>query len=482
MKKNIFWVILFFCCHPVWGQDCECHPDQDLQHMLRWARTLSPLPFDTTGPLTTWSGISLNEDGCVQAIELPSLAMKGSIPYNTVGQLSCLQSLNLSDNKLSGIVPVDLVDLTQLEYLNLSYNSLVGPLPPDMALLSHLTAVRLQSNKFSDRLPQFGDNPNLIELFLSDNYFYGEIPASYELLSGLEALGLQNNDLSGPLPEYLAQLPCLYVFVISGNGFSGYADINLAFDQLLCNKSRSLVVNISENEFTHIPFVSLTTFAEDKFQVQNNRLTFDDILPNIHLFEGIFIGSYSVERYAPQKPFSGDTTLIFSTRDNPLIQLNIDSTVTGSEYTWYKDDVAITTTGHNYLDLKSVFNLPKDMPGVYRCEVINRDVPELTLYSGNYTVQIDLPDQFNIEFPSAFTPNGDGYNDTFIIPAIQEGNYLVNEFDVYDREGKLVLHINNYLNGWDGKDQSQSDLPIGTYYYRFHSEGNTFKGTITLLR
>jgi gliding motility-associated-like protein len=74
---------------------------------------------------------------------------------------------------------------------------------------------------------------------------------------------------------------------------------------------------------------------------------------------------------------------------------------------------------------------------------------------------------------NAFSPNGDGVNDIFIIPILF--NYLDFEIEVFNRWGTKVYYYNN--NGstspswWDGYatvgllQGNSKPLPVGTYYY-----------------
>ncbi|MGB3150816.1 MAG: cadherin domain-containing protein, partial [Maribacter sp.] len=64
----------------------------------------------------------------------------------------------------------------------------------------------------------------------------------------------------------------------------------------------------------------------------------------------------------------------------------------------------------------------------------------------------------------AFTPNGDGINDTWIIQGIQ--NYPNALVTVYNRYGHEVFKAIGYQNDWSGRSSSSSEnLPAGSYYY-----------------
>ncbi len=64
----------------------------------------------------------------------------------------------------------------------------------------------------------------------------------------------------------------------------------------------------------------------------------------------------------------------------------------------------------------------------------------------------------------AFTPNGDGMNDAWVVPGIE--NYPNNSVRVYNRYGHEVFAQKGYRNDWQGffKDKNEK-LPSGSYLY-----------------
>lgn len=79
-------------------------------------------------------------------------------------------------------------------------------------------------------------------------------------------------------------------------------------------------------------------------------------------------------------------------------------------------------------------------------------------------------DQMNIS--EAFTPNGDGINDTWIISNIE--NYPNSLIRVFNRWGTEVFVARNYQNDWDGhyKGNSSSLPESSSYYYQIDLDGN----------
>ena len=78
------------------------------------------------------------------------------------------------------------------------------------------------------------------------------------------------------------------------------------------------------------------------------------------------------------------------------------------------------------------------------------------------------PKLCGFSIPEAFTPDGDGINDSFVIVGIEK--YPGNEITILNRWGNLVFETSDYKNDWDGRSQSKLNvdgdaLPTGTYYY-----------------
>ncbi len=83
--------------------------------------------------------------------------------------------------------------------------------------------------------------------------------------------------------------------------------------------------------------------------------------------------------------------------------------------------------------------------------------------------------------PNAFSPNGDGINDTWVIPNLSA--YPGVTVDVYNRYGQLVFHSENNNKNWDGTYNGKP-LPLATYYYIIDPKNNEKKiaGSVTIFK
>ncbi len=149
--------------------------------------------WNVTNTPCSWGRVRCS-GGHVSDIQLYNNQLSGSIPPE-VAQLSNLKSLDLVSNQLSGTIPAEIAQLSNLESLYLRYNQLSGTIPPEIAQLSNLKMLFLESNQLSGTIPaEFSQLSNLAYLYLSSNQLCGKIPS--ELMNlGLPYLKLENNNL-----------------------------------------------------------------------------------------------------------------------------------------------------------------------------------------------------------------------------------------------------------------------------------------------
>lgn len=105
---------------------------------------------------------------------------------------------------------------------------------------------------------------------------------------------------------------------------------------------------------------------------------------------------------------------------------------------------------------------------------------ELTTSFKQFTLA-KTTEENSIEIYNAFSPNGDGKNDTWNIKNIDY--YPDNDLKIYDRSGNLVYKCSGYTSAknWDGQNN-----PPGSYYYilrvKIAGEDKYYKGSVTLIK
>ena len=119
-----------------------------------------------------------------------------------------------------------------------------------------------------------------------------------------------------------------------------------------------------------------------------------------------------------------------------------------------------------------------------RLRVMNDGVYTLTA-TGQFnciaTDDLKVTVQKAVTIPNAFSPNGDGMNDVWVLKNIQQ--YPAASINIYDRYGAIIYRGNGASNPWDGSGKSGA-LPVGVYYYLVNlKDGSPVQqGSVTLIR
>ncbi len=173
-------------------------------------------------PISQWDGVTTNDDGRVTALDLYL-------------------------NNLSGFLPPEIGDLTELSRLHLASNSVGGPIPPEFGNLTALTQAYLYNNGLTEIPAELGGLSQLADLWLFDNELRGPLPPEIGNMAGLTRLILTDNAaLSGPLPETLTGLEEVTELLTEGTGLC--APVNDEFNEWLGGIPKRRVVPCGEPE------------------------------------------------------------------------------------------------------------------------------------------------------------------------------------------------------------------------------------------
>jgi len=98
--------------------------------------------------------------------------------------------------------------------------------------------------------------------------------------------------------------------------------------------------------------------------------------------------------------------------------------------------------------------------------------------------EIELPQRPDcLDIHMGFSPNGDGYNDQFVIPCLDF--FPDNEIQILNRWGQELFYQVGYDNSWEGTSNGKA-LAEGTYFYVVHinsAEGrSTYKGSVSIIK
>lgn len=126
-----------------------------------------------------------------------------------------------------------------------------------------------------------------------------------------------------------------------------------------------------------------------------------------------------------------------------------------------------------------VFDANDDQPKNIRVRAESLDPTPLISYSNVISTELEI----ELFLPTAFTPDGNGINDTFEVNGPKVFNY---QMQIFSRWGSLIFISEDRFVGWDGTI-SGKNAPEGTYIYRINFEDVTGKefnqsGSFVLLR
>ncbi len=130
-------------------------------------------------------------------------------------------------------------------------------------------------------------------------------------------------------------------------------------------------------------------------------------------------------------------------------------------------------SSYTWQDNSTQSRLTVKQPGLYYVTVTNS--------CGSAKAQIKIVStDCKFHVPNAFSPNGDGINDTWIIPFLS--SYPNCKVDIFNRYGQLLFHSNGYSKPWNGTYNGAS-LPFGIYYWIINLNNGVARmtGSVTIL-
>ena len=313
-------------------------------------------------------------------------SLTGSIPA-AIGALSKLQILDLHFNQVSGSLPSTIGGLTALTFLDLSGNQLTGSIPPEIGALTSLTQAWLGGNQLSGSIPeQIGELTSLTHLYLSGNQLEGEIPSQIGGLSDLEILYLNDNQLTGSIPEEIGGMTSLEWLFLNDNALSGTLpaaiggltglNILLLNDNQLSGAVPDEITQLTQlhdlwlqnNRLEGLPDLHPLTAMND-LRVEYNRLTFEDLEPNVGVSSWMF-------SYSPQDSIGTRRDTMVAVGDPASLTVSAGGTQTN--YWWKKNGEYIPGATDSILVIDPVTAADS---GRYVCRATNNMATELALYS-----------------------------------------------------------------------------------------------------
>ncbi|KAG7960383.1 hypothetical protein I3843_10G121000 [Carya illinoinensis] len=200
------------------------------------------------------------------------------IILSCISNLSLLEHLMLSSNRLESSVPLNIWSLKNLLFLDLSLNFLGEHLPSNMKTLDTPEYLDLLGNQITGEIPSIiGAFESLSYLDFSNNSFQGGIPQSFGNLKGLDILNLSYNNLSGAIPKSLKALPYFKYLNLSFNKLVGEISSSGPFVNFTAKSFSGNSALCGSRIFDVSPCPTIPTYQQPK----TKHILFKCILPVI---------------------------------------------------------------------------------------------------------------------------------------------------------------------------------------------------------
>lgn len=141
----------------------------------------------------------------------------------------------------------------------------------------------------------------------------------------------------------------------------------------------------------------------------------------------------------------------------------------------YQITPVYTGTGLTYL-WTPLYGLYSDT-AVYPVTTTDKNITYKVVVTGNGGCNASASVNIHVEkliiVPNAFSPNGDGINDKWIITNIE--GYPNCTVRIFNRYGQMIFSSVGYNTPWDGNEGGKP-MPVGTYYYIIDTKTPQFPG------
>lgn len=284
-----------------------------------------------------------------------------------------------------------------------------------------------------------------------------------------------------------------------------------------------------------IPALSVTAGTGEQVNWFDAPTAGNLVQANSTTFTPTLEGTYYAEAFVPNATCVSDTrtAVSFSVRESPVVtdgvatfcqggSVEISAEIDNVEYAWSNGETTkeirvntagtYTVTVTNDVGCSSIrtvvvteilvpvidqiiindrtVTITTTIPGDYEYAIDGLDYQDSNIFSGvrggvrtafvRNRCGRDLEPFDVIILPKFFTPNGDGYNDTFQI----EGNSMIPKVKIaiFDRQGALIIYLDERNSSWDGTFNGNL-LPATDYWYKANfTDGSEMKGHFSLLR
>ena len=208
----------------------------------------------------------------IQTIDLSGNLLQGQILNTSIYLLGAfsLISFNVSNNSFTGPIPSFMcMSSPQLSHLDFSYNDFAGRISRGQGRCLNLSVLRAGFNNISGEIPvEIYNLSELEELFLPANHLTGKIDNSITRLKKLTLLELYFNHLEGEIPKDIGHLSSLQSLQLHVNNITGTVPLSLTNCTKLVKlnlRINRLIGNLTELEFSQLQRLKILDLGNNSF-------------------------------------------------------------------------------------------------------------------------------------------------------------------------------------------------------------------------
>jgi gliding motility-associated-like protein len=175
------------------------------------------------------------------------------------------------------------------------------------------------------------------------------------------------------------------------------------------------------------------------------------------------------ESFTASLNVSDETTL----EEGETLNVIVTTTAINPEFEWYLNDVLITDATDDSFEINEFGDYSVVIYQTSGC-IVSREL----FFTINEPIE-QFPNVANI--PNLISPNGDGVNDTWVIPTDYVSG-TETEVIIMTSQGKTVLQTNDYQNNWPENQLEFNSINPVYYYIITAPNQEPKKGSITIVK
>jgi gliding motility-associated-like protein len=159
--------------------------------------------------------------------------------------------------------------------------------------------------------------------------------------------------------------------------------------------------------------------------------------------------------------------------DGETLMITVTTSAINPEFEWYLNNALLTNESSDTYEASEF--------GDYRVVIT-----ETTGCTASTEYEFVIQEEFDLfpeveKIPNVVSPNGDGINDTWVIPQ-QYVTGTNTEVQILNNRGKVVFQTINYQNNWPESQIDLTSINVIYYYIITTADLETKKGSITLIK